>query len=119
MKWTTTTLFWPAYCARGFERTERSDKMRSIFTETRSLENDERPRRRVPQFRRAKSAGNRVRKPCANPLLKSGNRGESVRDFRAFAPFALSITSVCGGAQFYQALIVVLPSNLDSQGLVF
>jgi hypothetical protein len=34
MKWTTTTLFLLAYCARGFERTERSDKMRPIFTET-------------------------------------------------------------------------------------
>lgn len=28
MKWPTTTLFWLACCARGFELTERSAKMR-------------------------------------------------------------------------------------------
>ena len=105
MKWTTTTLFWLACCARGFERTERSDKMRPIFTETRGLENHERPRRRIPQFRGANHTGSLVRKPCANPLRKGGNRGESARDFRTFALFALSITSVCGGATFSQALM--------------
>jgi hypothetical protein len=109
MKWTTTALFLLAYCARGFERTERSDKMRPIFTETRGLENHERPRRRIPQFRGAKRAGSRVRKPCSNPLRKGGNRGESARDFRAFALFALSITSVCGGATFSQALMFSSP----------
>jgi hypothetical protein len=105
MKWTTTTLFWLACCARGIQRTERSDKMRPIFTETRGRENHERPRRRIPQFRGANQDGNRVRKPCANPLRKRGNRGESARDFGAFAIFALSITSVCGGATFSQALM--------------
>jgi hypothetical protein len=109
MKWATTTLFWLAYCARGFELTERSDKMRPIFTETRGRENHERPRRRIPQFRGANQDGNRVRKPCANPLTKGGNRGESARDFRAFAVFALSITSVCGGATFSQALMFPSP----------
>ena len=43
MKWTTTTLFWLATFTRGFERTERSDNMRPIFTETRGLDNYERP----------------------------------------------------------------------------
>jgi hypothetical protein len=109
MKWTTTTLFLLAYCARGFERTERSDKMRPIFTETRGPENHERPRRRIPQFRGTNQDGSRVRKHCANPLRKGGNRGESARDFRAFALFALSITSVCGGATFSQALMFSSP----------
>jgi hypothetical protein len=109
MKWTTTTLFLLAYCARGFERTERSDKMRPIFTETRGLENHERPRRRIPQFRGANHTTSRVRKLCANPLRKRGNRGESARDFRAFALFALSIASVCGGATFSQALMFSSP----------
>ena len=109
MKWTTTTLFWLASCARGFELTERSDKMRPIFTETRGLENHERPTRRIPQLRGANQDGNRVRKHCANPLRKGGNRGESARDFRAFAIFALSITSVCGGANFSQALMFSSP----------
>ena len=109
MKWTTTTLFWLACCARGFELTERSDKMRPIFTETRRLENDERARHRIPQFRGANHTPSRVRKPCANPLSKGGNRGESARDFRAFAIFALSITSVCGGATFSQALMFSSP----------
>jgi hypothetical protein len=109
MKWTTTTLFWLACCARGFELTERSDKKRPIFTETRGLENHERPRRRLPQFRGANQDGSRVRKPCANPLRKGGNRGESARDFRAFALLALSITSVCGGANFSQALMFSSP----------
>jgi hypothetical protein len=109
MKWTTTTLFWLACCARGFERTERSDKMRPIFTETRGLENHERPRRRIPQFRGANHTGSRVRKPCSNPLKESGNRGESAHDFRAFRLFALSITSVGGGATFSQALMFSSP----------
>ena len=109
MKWTTTTLFWLACCARGFERTERSDKMRPIFTETRGLENHERPRRRIPQFRGANQDRSRVRKHCANPMRNGGNRGESARDFRAFAIFALSITSVCGGANFSQALMFSSP----------
>jgi hypothetical protein len=100
MKWTTTTLFLLATFARGFER---SDKMRPIFTETRGRENHEQPRRRIPQFRGANQDGSRVRKPCANALRKGGNRGASARDFRAFAIFALSITSVCGGANFSQA----------------
>jgi len=56
MNWTTTTLFWSADCARGFERTERRDKMRPIFTETRARENDEQPRRRIPHFRGATDA---------------------------------------------------------------
>jgi hypothetical protein len=109
MKWTTTTLFLLACCTRGFEITDRSDKMRPIFTETRGLENHERPRRRIPQIRGANHTGSRVRKPCANPLRKGGNRGESARDFRAFALFALSITSVCGGANFSQALMFSSP----------
>ena len=109
MKWTTTTLFWLASCARGFELTEPSHKMRPIFTETRGLENHERPRRRLPQFPRANHTGSRVRKHCANPLRKGGNRGESARDFRTFALFALSITSVCGGATFSQALMFSSP----------
>ena len=109
MKWTTTTLFWLASCARGFELTERSDMMRPIFTETRGLENHERPTRLSPQLRGANQDGNRVRKHCANPLRKGGNRGESARDFRAFAIFALSITSVCGGANFSQALMFSSP----------
>jgi hypothetical protein len=109
MKWTTTTLFLLAYCARGFELTERSDKMRPIFTETRALENHERPRRRIPQFRGTNQDGSPVRKHCANPLRKGGNRGERARDFRAFAIFALSITSVCGGATFSQALMFSSP----------
>ena len=109
MKWTTTTLFLLAYCARGFELTERSDKMRPIFTETRGRENHERPRRRISQFRGANHTESRVRKPCSNPLKESGNRGESARDFRAFAIFALSITSVCGGATFSQALMFSSP----------
>jgi hypothetical protein len=109
MKWTTTTLFLLAYCARGFELTERSDKMRPIFTETRALENHERPRRRIPQFPGTNQDGSRVRKHCANPLRKGGNRGERARDFRAFALFALSITSVCGGATFSQALMFSSP----------
>jgi len=109
MKWTTTTLFWLACCARGFELTERSEKMRPVFTETRGRDNHERPRRRIPKFRGAKHTESRERKPCANPLRKGGNRGESVRDFRAFAIFALSITSVCGGAQFSQALMFSSP----------
>jgi len=109
MKWPTTTLLWLAYCARGFEPTERSDKMRPIFTETRGRENHERPRRQIPQFRGANHTESRVRKLCANPLRKGGNRGESARDFRAFALFALSITSVCGGAKFSQALMFSSP----------
>ena len=109
MKWTTTTLFLLAYRARGFERTERSDKMRPIFTETRGPKNHERPRRRIPQFRGTNQDGSRVRKHCANPLRKGGNRGESARAFRAFALFALSITSVCGGATFSQALMFSSP----------
>jgi hypothetical protein len=109
MKWTTTTLFLLACCARGFEITDRSDKMRPIFTETRGRENHERTRRRIPQFRGADQDGSRVRKPCANPLKESGNRAASVRDFRSFRLFALSITSVCGGAQFSQALMFSSP----------
>jgi hypothetical protein len=109
MKWTTTTLFLLAYCARAFEPTERSVKMRPIFTETRGRENHERPRRRTSQFRGANQDGSRVRKPCANPLRKGGNRGESARDFRALAIFALSIASVCGGANFSQALMFSSP----------
>ena len=109
MKSTTTPLFWHAYCARGFERTERSHKIRPIYTETCGLENHEQPRRRIPQFRGANHTESRVRKPCANPLRKGGNRGESARDFRAFAIFALSITSVCGGATFSQALMFSSP----------
>ena len=109
MKWATTTLLWLASCARSFELTERSDKMRPIFTETRGLKNHERPRRRIPQFRGANHTGSRERIPCANPLRKGGNRGESARDFRAFAIFALSITSVCGGATFSQALMFSSP----------
>jgi hypothetical protein len=109
MKWTNTTLFWLACCARGFELTERSDKMRPIFTETRGFETHERPRRPIPQFRGANHDANRVRKPCANPLKESGNRAASVRDFRAFRLFALSITSVCGSAQFSQALMFSSP----------
>jgi hypothetical protein len=127
MKWTTTTLFWLASCARGFELTERSDKMRPIYTETRGLENHERPRRRIPQFRGTNQDGSRVRKHCANPLSgtnqdgsrvrkhcanplrKGGNRAASVCDFRAFRLFALSITSVCGGAKFSQALMFSSP----------
>jgi hypothetical protein len=109
MKWTTPTLFWLATFARGFERTERSDKLRPIFTETRCLENHEQPRRRIPQFRGTNQQGSRVRKPCENPLRKGGNRGESVRAFRTFALFALSITSVCGGATFSQALMFSSP----------
>ena len=109
MKWTTTTLFWLACCARGFELTERSAKMRPVFTQIRGLENHERPRRRTPQFRGANHTASRVRKLCANPLRKRGNRGESARDFRAFALFALSIASVCGGANFSQALMFSSP----------
>ena len=109
MKWTTTTLFWLACCARGFELTERSDKMRHIFTETRGFETHERPRRRIPEFRGANHTGSRVRKPCSHPMKETGNRGESARDFRAFAIFALSITSVCGGANFSQALMFSSP----------
>jgi hypothetical protein len=109
MKWTTTTLFLLAYCACGFKHTKRSDKMRPIYTETRGLENHEQPRLRIPQFRGANHTESRVRKLCANPLRKGGNRGESARDFRAFAIFALSITSVCGGAKFSQALMFPSP----------
>jgi len=109
MKWTTTTLFWLANYPRAFELTERSEKLRPIFTDTRGHENEERPRRSVAQFRRANHDRNRVRKPCANPLIKSGNRGESVRHFRAFALFAPFITSVCGGAKFSQALMFSSP----------
>jgi hypothetical protein len=109
MKWTTTTLFLLAYCARGFELTERRDKMRPIFTETRGSENHERPRRPIPRFRGANHDANRVRKPCANPLRETGNHAESARDFRAFPLFALSITSVCGGATFSQALMFSSP----------
>jgi hypothetical protein len=109
MKWTTTTLFLLAHCARRFESTERNDKMRPIFTETRGRENHERPRRRISQFRGANHTPSRVRKPCSNPLKESGNRGKSARDFRAFAVFALSITSVCGGATFSQALMFSSP----------
>jgi len=109
MKWTTTTPFWLASCARGFELTERSHKMRPIYTETCGLENHEQPRRRIPQFHGANQDGSRVRKHCANPLRKGGNRGESARDSRPFAIFALSITSVCGGATFSQALMFPSP----------
>lgn len=106
MKGTTTTLFWPAYYPRGFDR---SDKMRPLFTETRGPENEERRRRSIAQFRRTNHDRDRVRKPCANPLIKSGNRGEGVRDFRAFALFTLSIPSVCGGDKFSQALMFSSP----------
>ena len=109
MKWVTTTLFWLASCARGFELTDRSHKMRPIYAETRRLQNHEQPRRRIPQFHGANPTGSRVRKPCANPLKESGNRAASVRDFRAFRLFALSITSVCGGAQFSQVLMFSSP----------
>jgi hypothetical protein len=109
MKWTTTTLFLLAYCACGFKHTKRSHKIRPIYTETRGLANHEQPRRRIPQFRGANHTESRVRKLCANPLRKGGNRGESARDFRAFAIFALSITSVCGGATFSQALMFSSP----------
>jgi hypothetical protein len=93
MKWATTTLLWLASCARSFELTERSDKMRPIFTETRGLKNHERPRRRIPQFRGANHTGSRVRKPCANPLKESGNRAASVGDFRAFRLFCHLVTA--------------------------
>ena len=109
MKWTTTTLFWLATFARGLQRTERSDKMRPIFTETPGRENHERTKRRIPQFRGANHTGSRATKPCANPLKESGNRAASVLDFRSFRLFALSITSVCGGANFSQALMFSSP----------
>jgi hypothetical protein len=109
MKWTTTALFWLVSCARGFYLTDRSNKMRPIFTETRGRDNHQQPRRRIPQFRGANQDGSRVRKHCANPLRKGGNRGQSARDFRAFALFALSITSVRGGATFSQALMSSSP----------